>query len=186
MATVKLHCFSSWKSSWTVMVWRHHAVFLLLAGSIAYLSRFISSWCMPPGCTKNPLCQLADGWDQSQGIWGSLNVEVEQGFPITSTSGVLVTPTKLKNFSCGSPQSSLVSNHLYNQDGIIFRDDFEHFWIHIKIGVINVISYQYFLKTNIKDPNAPRCGGSEFPRPYKSSVVCPSCTGEWMQCTLGP
>lgn len=78
------------------MVLRHHAAFVLLAGSIAYLSRFISSWCMPPGCTKNPLCQPADGWDQSQGICGSLNVELEQGLPITSTTGGLTYANKIE------------------------------------------------------------------------------------------
>lgn len=51
---------------------------------------------MPPGCTKNPLCQLADGWDQSQGIWGSLNVELEQGLPITSTTGGLTYTNKIE------------------------------------------------------------------------------------------
>ena len=109
-----------------------------------------------------------------------------KGFPSPALLVVLLTPTKLKDFSCGSRQSSLVSNR------IIRMVLFSLLTLNISESILKSVksmcnSYQDFLKTNIKDPNAPRCSrGSEFPRPYKSSVVCPSCTGEWMQCTLGP
>lgn len=43
-----------------------------------------------------------------------------KGFPSPALLVVLLTPTKLKDFSCGSRQSSLVSNHLIRMVSVLF------------------------------------------------------------------